>query len=310
MTPSSASASVDSAVSPGCPPPLRFAEVLRQWSAQAQTFTVPAQRGRLMVRQLGSGPALYFLNGFGAPSSWYVLTAWLLREQFKCVLMDWVGPRYPERLEDFAAAVLQIMPAVGDETACLYGMGFGGWVAVEAVQQAPELISALILQSVSPEWKLTPGERCFAWLGRWFTCPQGWIPGWRVVHTHNHRGWFPPLDLGRWSFFLSEAASLPCGFLAQQAWCSRHICYQRKLNYTRPVLILDTEGTDARCHDMQGCWQRIFPQAHYEWLHTTGLHPYITHPHRLARVIQQWWQSANGHVVSPTEIPKQEPKLS
>ena len=56
-----------------------------------------------------------------------------------------------------------------------------------------------------------------------------------------------------------------------------------------PVLLVRTEGQgklEAAGHE---ALERGLPNARVEWLHSTGLHPYLTHPHRLAKLLKTFF---------------------
>src|SRR5580704_562527 len=76
----------------GCPPPLEWQEVLREFHRQADAWYLDRSRYRISGRTIGSGPPLYFLNGFSGTHDLYALLVWLLRDRFRCVLFDYAMP--------------------------------------------------------------------------------------------------------------------------------------------------------------------------------------------------------------------------
>ena len=53
-----------------------------------------------------------------------------------------------------------------------------------------------------------------------------------------------------------------------------------------PVLLVRTEGQGQLETAGHEVLEKGLPNARTEWLHSTGLHPYLTHPHRLAKILK------------------------
>src|SRR5260221_13561148 len=81
-----------------CPPPLAWGEVLADFHKQADAWYLDRPDYRLSGRTLGTGPALYLLNGFSGTHELYALFAWLLRDKFRCVLFDYPAPARRQQL--------------------------------------------------------------------------------------------------------------------------------------------------------------------------------------------------------------------
>jgi pimeloyl-ACP methyl ester carboxylesterase len=56
----------------------------------------------------------------------------------------------------------------------------------------------------------------------------------------------------------------------------------------QPVLLVRTEGEGAVSAACQEELAAALPHAKSEWLHTTGQLPYLTHPHRLAKLVKSF----------------------
>src|SRR5215475_5189400 len=76
----------------GCPPPLEWQEVLREFHRQADAWYLDCKNFRISGRTIGSGPPLYLLNGFSGTHELYALLVWLLRDRYRCVLFDYATP--------------------------------------------------------------------------------------------------------------------------------------------------------------------------------------------------------------------------
>src|SRR5262245_349867 len=138
-TSSPAPSPADAPADGGCPPPLVWYDVLREFHAQAEVWYLDRPHYRLTGRALGAAPPVYLLNGFGGTHELYALLAWLLKDQFRCVLWDYPGTAAGARVVasttvgDLAADVQAIADTCGDDAIDLYAPSFGSLVALEAL---------------------------------------------------------------------------------------------------------------------------------------------------------------------------------
>jgi pimeloyl-ACP methyl ester carboxylesterase len=259
----------------------------------------------------GSGPPLYFVNGFAGSSALYCLTAWLLRDHARCVFFD-VEPTNraePSSLGDFCTDLLEAASLNGDHSFAVFGTTFGGTVALQTAVLAPERVERLMLQSVPARSSLTWAERWLAKASVWSRAPLARFPGRLRVQTFNHRRWFPPLDPDRWQCFLEMTGGHPVALAARQALALAAVDLRPQLGQIhQPVLLIDTEGAGLRLSAAQQEVRQGLPNVQEERLHTTGLYPYLTHPHRLVKLIQAWWEFAKPQAidVSGFAIPQEE----
>jgi pimeloyl-ACP methyl ester carboxylesterase len=280
------------AAASSCPPPLRCREVWQTVQRDAQTWLLPRDGYALRGWTFGAGPPLYFVNGFAGAAAIYSLLAYLLREQFRCVLFD--IDLSAARLNtvplntagDFAADLLAVADWHGDAAVTVFGATFGGTVALQAALSAPGRIERLILQNVPAHGSLTWAERTVAWWCAGSRRAVAQFPGRLRVQTFNHRRWFPPLDPDRWAFFLEATGAQPVALPARQALALERVDLRPQLTALRqPVLLIDTEGAGPRLAAAQQDVLQRLPQAREERLHTTGLLAALTHPHRLAKLM-------------------------
>jgi 3-oxoadipate enol-lactonase len=172
----------------------------------------------------------------------------------------------------------------------VFGATVGGTIAMQAALEAPDRVERLILQSTPPRCPLSWSERCVGWWCAKSRTPVARFPGRLRVQTFNHRRWFPPLDPDRWAFFLEMTGNQAVALPARQALALHGTDLRPQLSSIHlPVLVIDTEGTGSRLSALQQEVISGLPNAHVERLHTTGLHPCLTHPHRLVKLIQGWW---------------------
>lgn len=107
----------------------------------------------------GQGAPLVLLHGLGA--RWQVFQPLMLRlgEEFQQYAPDLRGhgtsARTPGHYEigDFAADAIRFIESTGQAPVSLYGHSLGGWIALTATAQRPDLVSALVIadSAVYPE---------------------------------------------------------------------------------------------------------------------------------------------------------------
>ena len=278
----------------GCPPPLAWQEVLATFRTQSTGWELPRGRYCLRGRTWGTGAPLYFLNGLGGTHELFALTAYLMRDQFCCVFHD-----YPDAsagrvtLDELAANLIAIADLHGHRQFAVLATSFGGLASLQALLQYPERVERAVLQGAFAHRQLSWAERMLIPLGRMLPFTLNQLPGRRMVHTNNHRPWFPPLDETRWQFFLDNTAPLPLADLACRGAVIRDSDLRQSLPQIRqPVLLVRGEGDGLVTESCQSVLRTGLPHARDEWLHSSGHLPYLTHPHRLVKLIKPFLSEA------------------
>jgi pimeloyl-ACP methyl ester carboxylesterase len=289
-----ASASGVAPAGEACPPPLIWQEVLGAYHSDSQPWELDRGSRRLVGRTWGQGPPLYLLNGFAATAELYALLIWLLRESFRCVVFDTSIQKTAKRnrftVSDYSEDLLAAMDHHGDPAACVFAPTSGSVVALQAAIEHPERIAGLVLQHGFASRRLSWSERLLAaWCGR-SNCTLNSLPWRRRIQELNHRRWFPPFDGTRFEFLVDSTGRIPLAELAQKALAIGAVRLEDRLPQVQcPVLLVRTEGQghlEAAGHD---ALERGLPDSRSEWLHSAGLHPYLTHPHRLAKLIKPFF---------------------
>jgi pimeloyl-ACP methyl ester carboxylesterase len=271
-----------------CPPPLEWQDVLREFHRQADAWYLDRKDFRISGRTMGSGRPLYLLNGFSGTHELYALLVWLLRDRYRCVLFDYATPasRGGATLSDLADDVLAVADAAGDRQFDIFGPLFGGLVAMEAMRHDPDRIGRGILQGAFAHRRLSRVERFLIRLCAWHPGKLRHLPLRGILQTQSHRRWFPPFDRTRWQFLFDNTGSVPLAAMARRAVLVCDCDLRPVLNkITQPVLLVRTEGEGKILEECCSVLSSGLPNAKVEWMNDTGHFPYLTHPHRLAKLI-------------------------
>lgn len=277
-----------------CPTPLVWQEVLAAYRSESTEWELTNRSHRLIGRTWGQGRPLYLLNGFAATSEMFALTLWLLREQYRCVVFDTFENREsrkkPVTMSDFASDVLAVADHHGDESIGVFGASFGAAVGLQMALESPNRIAGLVLQHGFAKRRLSLSERMLATWCRRSRRTLYQFPWRRRIQELNHRRWFPPFDGTRFEFLVESTGSIPLAVLAQKAIAVNSFDISDRLGeITCPVLLLRTEGEgglEARSHAQL---EQGIKESRTEWMHSSGLHPALTHPHRLVKLLKSFF---------------------
>lgn len=273
----------------GCPPPLQWQQVLEMFREQSTVWHTETSAGRIVGRVWGEGPTLVMFNGLSGSHELFALCAFLLKPHCRCVLLDYpTGRRVTwSRLTD---SIAEAIHEFSDSDGChLFGTSFGSAIALETALRLESKVRGLTLHAAFAHLPLTVFERTAARMLRWIPGKAQSVPLWRSLQERGHRLWFPPIDPTRWSFYLDNAGQTPVAELARRFGMLSQFDARTRLNcLTTPTLLLQVEGegdSQARCRDELTA---LLPNTKTEFLHTTGLLAFLTHPHRLAKLIREF----------------------
>jgi hypothetical protein len=105
----------------------------------------------------------------------------------------------------------------------------------------------------------------------------------------NHRPWFPPFDPSRFDFLIDSSGTLPLRDLARRAFAVHSFDVVARLNQIEcPVMLLRTEGEGRQAAVAQDLLEKSIKSPRVEWMHSAGQHPSLTHPHRVAKLVQSF----------------------
>lgn len=273
----------------GCPPPLQWQQVVTAFREQSEPWHTDTPAGPITGRVWGEGPTLVFLNGLGGSNELFALCVYLLKVQCRCVVLDYPTDRrvsWPQ----FCDSVAEIIEEFAGTDGChLFGTSFGSAVALETALRLGSRIQSVTLHAAFAHLHLTMFERIAAQILRWVPGRMGLFPLWRAIQERSHRLWFPPVDPSRWQFYLDNAGATPISALAKRFGMLRRCDLRSRLSQLQvPVMLLQVEGegeTQSRCRDELTA---MLPNARTEFFHTTGMLVFLTHPHRLAKLIREF----------------------
>ena len=291
---------------PGCPSPVPWREIVQAFRAESRPWRLDRGRYELEGWTWGTGPPVYFLHGLSATSELFALCVWLLKEQFRCVLLNLPGSRRGTvvrgrlTLQELVADLFSAADLHEDRKFQIFASSFGCLVALEALRSDPDRVERAVLQGGFAHLKLSIVERLLVRLGCVMPGQLNILAFRRTIQAYNHRRWFPPFDADRWQFFIDTTGRVPIASIAQRAAIIRDYDGRDALaKICQPVLLIRSEGeglVSSYCHKELTAG---LPHARIEWLHSCGHLPYLTHPHRLANIIRPFLSGADEALPSP-----------
>ena len=269
----------------GCPTPLAWKQVRTEFLSQSEEFSFSESGLTISGRVLSEGTPLYFLNGISASPPLFCLTAWLLRDEFRCVILNY--PPEARNLSQLAQSLDIAATQFGDEQFDLYATSFGTAVALHAMINSQSRITRSILQGPVITMKFSLAERlALATLG-WMPGQIERLPFRKTVLQNNHGRWFPPFDITRWQFLMHETGNVPTRDVAQRAKMLRELDFAGVVSEIRtPTLIIRSEGEAARHREAAQTLSEQLPDSTLEEISNSGHVPFVTHPHRLVKLIR------------------------
>jgi len=193
------------------------------------------------------------------------------------------------RLDDLAEGVVAAADFHHDEQFSLFGTSFGSLVTLQTLARFSDRIDKAVIQGGFAYRHLSFAERSLARLGTWLAGSLRLMPGRRLVQKANHKHWFPLSDPTRWEWFLENSGNVPLRALAHRGCLIGETDLRTSLpEIQTPVMLLHCEGDGLVS---RGCLEALssgLPNAHVEWFHSAGHIPFVTHPHRLGKLIRQF----------------------
>jgi len=156
--------------------------------------------------------------------------------------------------------------------------------------RSPERIEKAVLQGTSAHVGLSLFERAAILLARWLPGRLKRLPGRTALQQQSHRPWFPPFDFTRWQFFTENTGGVRIATLAGRAAALSGTDLRPRLPEIRtPILIVGCEGEGKIASAANDELERGLPNARKEWMFGCGHLPFLTHPHRLAKLLEPFF---------------------
>ncbi len=284
----------DSSAEP-CPTPLAWHEVANEFHEESDPWKINRDGFEIQGATIGSGPPLYFLNGMAGSYDLFALTVWLLRDDFRCTVFNYRKPllnhkrRRSVSIRDYSDDLIAIADYHNDTRVSLFATSFGSVVALDAMLNHAQRIDRVAIQGGFAHLPLTIWERIAARCSRIMPGALHQVPIRQSVQSLNHRMWFPPFDETRWQFFLDDTGATSISALASRAGILSRLDLRPKLDSIQHrVLLIESEGEGritSKCHKELKTNLR---NTSCEFLHTTGHLPYLSHPHRLTKLLKDF----------------------
>ena len=282
-----------------CPSPLGWAEVLESVRAQSAHWSLDVEGAVLRGQTLGQGRPLYFLNGISGNRELFCLLAWLLKDDFCCVLFDYRSRGSNTRENEYrtqpltrsmlAKDLIAIADAQGHPTFSLFAAPFGSLIALAALMEFPVRVERVILLGGFAHRRLSLFERLLCGLGRWLPGDISRVPLRSTLQCASHQRSFPPFDATRWDFFAQNTGRTAIGDLADRASLLAEFDLRGGLSQVQqPVLLIRTENEGAISAAGQEELEGELPRASVEQMPLAGQLAYLTHPHRVARAMRSF----------------------
>ena len=288
-----------------CPTPLAWQEVVKSFHEQAMSRIVETPAAEVTVHELGSGKPLVFLPAFSGNALLFSLTCWLLRDDCRSVVIEhpaWKKtPSHRDLIPRTAEAISMALEHSCPDGADIYAATWGGQVALQLMLDHPQLVHRAILQSSWAHRKLTTSESILLGCGSWLPVKARRLPMWLPTQLQNHRNWFPPFDETRFGFLLGETGVTPASALARRLLASSRTDLTPQLHkVSTPITLLRCEGDGTPITVAQDILEDRLPNVKSESMSSTGHFPYLTHPHRLVKVLRATFDIPRTEIVAST----------
>ncbi len=278
-----------------CPTPLAWHQVVAEFEEVSQSFRARCCGTDIHGRMIGAGPPLYFINGLLGDLRLFSLLAWLLRDEFRCVLYDLPDPFQPRDPANFGRLLLELADHNDDATFTVYSAGFGCVSALTAMSAAPARIRAAVLQGGFARCRLSVTERFLASVGSYCGFPIGAVPGVSRILEENHRSWFPPFDESRWTFASEQLEATATRALARRASVLKRFDMTSVLpELTSPTLLVRCDGDSRLQASAQDQLEAGLPNVQAERLPVASGLAFLTHPHRIRKLLRPFAQPDPG----------------
>lgn len=286
-----------------CPTPLLWQDIVLSFHQDRREGNVAFSGGHVTATQYGTGAPLVFLPGNQCTARLYALIAWLLKDDRQCWVLD--HPQFSKRpaaaslIEATATAYSAVLKDLFGGSVNIYASDYAVPVALKMMLGQESVIHKAVLQSGWANRPLVQREKGLLRIGQLLPLKIRRVPLWTSSQVQNHRPWFPPYDETRFSFLLSESSQLSVRDVTSRLLAAAETDLTPELQRIKhEVLLLRAEGDSPLQVAQQDLLERELENQKSEWMHTTGNYPFLTHPHRLVKILRDFF-----------EIPKTTPSV-
>ncbi|MEM9198641.1 MAG: alpha/beta fold hydrolase [Pseudomonadota bacterium] len=178
---------------------------------ERQTIIRVASGQLVRLRLMGQGPAVVLCHESPRSSAALLPLAGRIADRFTCVMIDSPGfglsdpmPQDRPEIEEFAGIVVEVIDALGLAPVPVYGTHTGAAIAIEAAVQAPDKVSAAILDGYALFTPVEQAELLASYLSPFRPTLDGTHVAWLWARVRDQFAAFP------WNR-VSDGARLPFG---------------------------------------------------------------------------------------------------
>ncbi|TWT49836.1 Alpha/beta hydrolase family protein [Thalassoglobus neptunius] len=290
--------SPESTDSEPCPTPLDWQDVVRAFLEERREGEIPLGQSKLTATQIGQGPPLVLLPASGCSAKIYALLAWLLREERQLWILS--EPEFertpsakkliPETATSYCEAIRELFGGPVD----VYAPTLSSQIALQMMIDGSDFLKNVVLQSAWAHRRLNWTETALAQAGLLLPFSIRRLPLWLSSQVANHRPWFPPYDETRFGFLLSETYRVSVRQNCRKLLAADRTNLSAEVSQVNNrVLLLRTEGDGASIDREEDRLEKNLPNCEVEWMHTSGHFPFLTHPHRLVKILRAFLERAS-----------------
>ncbi len=279
-----------------CPIPLSVPQVLEAFHEQTEPWKLQRDGYEINGRAWGTGPTLLFLNGLAGTSELYALAAWVLHKHYRCLFFDYPGTtanddeKLKPTVDAWADDVVAIAEKNGEAPVHLFASSLGTVVGLSAMCKQPDLFGKAVLYGCVTNQKFNFVECACLRMLRLFPFQLKNVPLRSIFQSNNHLPWFPGYDRPRWQLYLDITGQTPAKQIAQRALMLSKVDAKTVANVQSPVLLIGGEGEGQTAETSRKYLEQRLPNSSSSFMHTAGQVPFFTHPHRVAKIVNEFLQ--------------------
>ena len=274
-----------------CPTPLNWKQVVAEFRRSAEPWSVTTDYGLLRGYTFGAGAPLYLLNGLTGNCELYALLAYTLRDHFQTVVYDLPESMVRVPAKNIPQATADCLIAAADnhehKSFQLFATSFGCMAALITAADHPERIERMLLHAAFARRKLGLFERALAAVLRYSPGEVRHLPLRQTIFQRNHKLWFPPFDYSRCEFLEANTGLSSIGLTSRcAAGVSKFDITERLDAIQVPTTLLLSEGDGPLQTELHSELMARLPQVTEIAIDNCGPAPFVTHPHRCAKIFK------------------------